>query len=110
MYTWEKEFLGKGERKRRQVGGSGSLDGHQGTDTKCWRSTISAVLIERFGSFSNVSLPCLGEGIQTFCGRNTPNFVYNISLFCCIYLEWKESQGVFPALNSPAGIGAYMCK
>lgn len=80
------------------MGDSGSLDGHQGTDTKCWRGTISAVLMEKIGSLSNASLPCLGEGTQTFCDRNTPNFVYKISLVCCICLERKESQRGFPAL------------
>lgn len=80
------------------MGDSGSLDGHQAADTECWRGTISAVLIEKCGSFNNVSLPCLGERTQTFCGRNTPNFMYKISLFCSIYLERKENHGVFPAL------------
>lgn len=80
------------------MGDSGSLDGPQAADTKCWRGTISAVLIEKFGSFNNVSLPGLGERTQAFCGRKTLNFVYKISGFCFIYLERKESQGVFPSL------------
>lgn len=79
------------------MGDSGSLDGHQAANTECWRGTISAALIENFGSFSSVSLPYLSEGTHTFCGRITLNFVCKISVFC-IYLERKESQEVFPAL------------
>lgn len=33
-------------KRRRQVGDSGTLDGHWAADTECWRGTISAVLIE----------------------------------------------------------------
>lgn len=38
-----------------------SPDGHQAAGTEWWIGTTSAVLIERFGSFSNISFPCLGE-------------------------------------------------
>lgn len=88
------------EGEEEEAGGDGGcLDGHRAADTKCWRGTISAVLIEKFGSFSNISLPCLGEGTQTFCGRNTPKFVHKISsLTVLLHFFGEERKGVFPAL------------
>lgn len=77
------------------MGDSGSLDGHQAANTECWRGTISAALIENFGSFSSVSLPYLGEGTHTFCGRITLNFVCKISVLLHLFREERKSGG-FP--------------